>query len=181
MSRRDQDRTKMSETLREMLLETPETELRELIAESRHNFNELAARGRAAAQRALTHSPEETLRVEDLHRGLGALITMLRRREQLSPERLALQARIDPLELRQIELDAHFMPSPRTIANLEDFFKLKARSLAILAGAIRVHRVDELRAKVQRFAAMSSGMAKLSKEEKQLLAEFVKMLSDYTE
>lgn len=180
MQPRDQDRTKMATALREMLLEASEAELRELVTESGHEFADLAARGRAAAQRALTKTTQESVQVEQLHRGLGTLVFMLRRREQLSPEKLALQARIDPHELRRIESDTHFTPSPRTIAHLEDFFKLKPRSLAILAGSVRVQRGAELTAEVQRFAAMSSGMAKLSKEEKRLLATFVKLLSEYT-
>lgn len=181
MAPRDQARTKMADALREILLETPEGELRDLVAESGQDFADLVARGRAAVQRALTKSTEEAAQVEELHRGLGPLVLMLRRREQLSSEKLAQQARIDPAELRRIEVDTHFTPSPRTIANLEDFFKLKPRSLAILAGSVRVQRGAELRAEVQRFAAMSSGMSKLSKEEKRLLAKFVTLLSDYTE
>jgi transcriptional regulator with XRE-family HTH domain len=171
----------MAAMLLEVLLETPEAELRELLAESGHDFADLAARGRAAAQRALTKSAQESVQVEELHRGLGTLVFMLRRREHLSPEELALQARIDPGELRRIESDTQYTPSPRTVARLEDFFNLKPRSLAILAGCVRVQRGAELSAEVQRFAAMSSGMAKLSKEERRLLAAFVKLLSEYVE
>ena len=163
MQHRDQDRAKMAAALREILLDTPETDLREFVAESGQDFADLASRGRAAAQRALKKCAQDSVQVEQLHRGLGALIIMLRRREQLSQERLALQARIDPVELRRIESDTHFTPGPRTIAHLEDFFKLKPRSLAILAGSVRVQRGAELTAEVQRFAAMASGMTKLSK------------------
>jgi len=71
MQPRDQDRTKMAAALREMLLEASEAELRELVTESGHEFADLAARGRAAAQRALTKTTQESVQVEQLHRGLG--------------------------------------------------------------------------------------------------------------
>lgn len=180
MQHRDQDRTQMAAALREILLDMPEGELRDVVAESGQDFAHLASRGRAAVERALKKCALESGQIEQLHRGLGALVIMLRRREQLSQERLAVQARIDPIELRRIETDTRFTPGPRTIAHLEDFFKLKPRSLAILAGSVHVQRGEELTAEVQRFAAMASGMAKLSKEEKRLLATFVKQLNEYT-
>ena len=63
---------------------------------------------------------------------------MLRRREQLSADELAQEARVNASELRRIELDPTFDPNPRTIFQLEQYFKLSSRSLVVLSGAVHV-------------------------------------------
>ena len=178
----------MSRAFRESILEVSEDELREVLEQEGEDFDELADRGQAAIDRAFRQVPgaeqkdsAEKSSMEGLHRGLGALVTLLRRKKKLSEEELAARARVPVEEVRRIEFDASYTPGIRTVAQLEDFFRLKPRMLAILAGAVRVQRQAEFRAEVQKFAALSSGMGKLSREEKKLLAEFVRLLSDYTE
>lgn len=172
------DRTKMNQVIRDMLLEASEVDLREALAGAPEEFASLAARGRAAAQRALANAGD-TADVQDLHRGLGALIQMLRRRDRVSVEELATQARVDVGELRRLELDASFEPNPRTIYQIEQHFRLPARSLVILSGAVRVD--SDVRAEAVRFAANSERIAELSREERKLLNRFVKFLCEHTD
>jgi transcriptional regulator with XRE-family HTH domain len=178
MRTKNHDRAKMNRVLRDTLLEASELELREALRGTPEDFDELAARGRAAAQRALA-TTDDTADVQDLHRGLGALIQMLRRRDHVSIDELATQARVDINELRRIELNAAFEPNPRTICQLEQYFKLPARSFVILSGAVRVD--SDVRAEAVRFAASSENIAGLSREERKLLNRFVKFLREHTD
>lgn len=178
MEPKEQDRTKMNRALRDLLLEAPEDELREVLADSGEDFDALAARGKAAAQRALSQTPD-VAGVEDLHRGLGALVQMLRRRDHLSVDELAQRARVDAAELRRIELDPSYDPNPRTIFQLEQHFKLTERSLVVLSGAVQVD--DDVREEAVRFAASSEDISGLTKEQRKLLSHFVKFLREHTD
>jgi hypothetical protein len=112
MDPKELDTTKMQAALRDLLLEASEDELREALDGADASLEELAHQGRAAAQAALASRNEDS-GLEDLHRGLGALVQMLRRDHQLTIEQLARLARVDPSELRRIELDPGFDASPR--------------------------------------------------------------------
>lgn len=172
------DRIKINRALRDILLEASEEELREALIDAGEDFESLAAQGRAIAQRALTNA-DDTRDLQDLHRGLGVLIQMLRRREHISADKLASEARIDLAELRRIEIDPTFDPNPRTIFRLEQYFNLPPRSLVILSGAIRVE--SEVREEAVRFAASSQYISELSVEERRLLNRFVKFLREHTD
>ncbi len=174
----EREENRMKCGMRDLLLEASEVDLRETLGESGENFDQLAARGLAAAQRALG-AHDDADQVRDLHRGLGTLIRLLRRHSQLSTDELAERARIDASELRSIESDPSFDPNPRTIVQLEQYFKLRTRSLVILSGAVRVeHDVQE---EAIRFAASSEDMSHLTREEKKLLNGFVKYLREHTD
>lgn len=178
MEPKEQDRTKMNRALRDLLLEASEDELREALADTGEDFDALAACGRAVAQRALSETID-VASVEDLHRGLGALVQMLRRRKHLSIDELARGAHVDAAELRRIELDPAFDPNPRTIFQLERYFELRERSLVVLSGAVDVD--DDVREEAVRFAANSEGISGLSKEQRKLLNQFVKFLREHTD
>ncbi len=143
-----------------------------------NDFDALAQHGRTLLQKALDKVEQPGI-VQDLHRGLGSLVAMLRRRERLTPEALAAQARIDAVELCRIESDPTCDPNPRTIFQLEQFFKLPARSLVALSGAVRVD--DAVRSEAVRFAASSQSMSALTREESKVLNKFVKFLSEHTD
>ena len=175
MESKDLDRIAMHRGLRSILIESSEDELREAFAGTGEDLDALAARGKAAAQRALA----AVTGVDDLHRGLGVLVQMLRRKERLSIDELAHNARVAPLELRQIEDDPTFDPSPRTIFQIERYFKLHDRSLVVLSGAVRVD--NTIREEAVRFAASSENIQDLTKEERKLLNQFVKFLSKHTD
>ncbi len=174
-----QDQFKTSRALRDLILEVPENELCEELSKCGLKSAALAARGRSVAERALANTREESAEIEDLHRGLGALIQMLRRQNKLSVEELASQARIDVAELRSIELDLSFDPNPRTIYQLEQHFGLPARCLVILSGAAHVE--SGVREEAVRFAASAKDIGNLSRGEKKLLYRFIKFLGECTD
>ena len=178
MQPKDQDRIAMHRGLRSILIEASDDELREAFAGTGEDLDALAARGRAAADRAIAEA-SGVAGVEDLHRGLGALIQMLRRNKRLSIEELATQARVDASELQGLERDPTFDPNPRTIFQLERYFNLRERSLVILSGAVSVD--DDVREEAVRFAASSENIHGLTKEERTLLNRFVKFLSTHTD
>ena len=178
MQPKDQDRIAMHRGLRSIFIEASDDELREAFAGTGEDLDALAARGRAAADRAIAEA-SGVAGVEDLHRGLGTLIQMLRRNKRLSIEELATQARVDASELQGLERDPTFDPNPRTIFQLERYFNLRERSLVILSGAVSVD--DDVREEAVRFAASSENIHGLTKEERTLLNRFVKFLSTHTD
>ncbi len=100
-------------------------------------------------------------------------LRMLRRREGLSVEELAKRSGIDRAELSAIEWNNGYRPTPLTLHKLGDFYSIPQRRLAALAGAIRDDTVSE---HASRFAAQSESFAKLTREERRVVDEFVKFL-----
>ena len=92
---------------------------------------------------------------------------------------MAEEARVDAAELQGIERDPAFDPSPRTVYQLEQYFKLRERSLVMLSGAVRVD--NDVREEAVRFAASSENIHGLTKEERALLNQFVKFLTRHTD
>ena len=179
MELKDSDRIAMHRGLRSILIESSEDELREAFAGTGEDLDALAARGKATAERAIAEVTGAAAGVEDLHRGLGVIVRLLRRKERLSIDELAQNARVAAVELRQIEDDPMFDPSPRTIFQLEQYFKLHERSLVVLSGAVRVD--NNIREEAVRFAASSENIQELTKEERKLLNQFVKFLRKHTD
>lgn len=172
---------KLRDALAEILLETSKEELVEALGEE--EFAAEAQRGRELVVDALRLVGFEPLgkdRVVELHEGLSVMINMLKRREGLSGAELSRRAEIDKEELRKIEFDPNYEPSPRTIYRLEQFFGLPSRSVALLVGAVKVED-DALRQEVVQFAAKSASMGKLSREERRHLNRFVELLGRITE
>lgn len=143
---------------------------------------ELARTGRAIVARALARAAEESASTgaSDLHEGLSVFLQLLRRRDDLSYEQLAQRVRIDAEEIKAIETDPTYTARPRTIYQLEHFFKLPKQSLAKLAGMTR-HQSSDFREEVMRFAAHSKTMHKLTRDETRILNAFVKFLSKEAE
>ena len=100
-------------------------------------------------------------------------LRMLRRREGLSVDELAKRADIDRAELVAIEWNNGYRPTPLTLHKLGEFYGLPQRRLAALAGAICDEAVSEHASK---FAAQSESFAKLTREERRVVDEFVKFL-----
>lgn len=173
------DRAKLRKGLRMLFQESTDGELNDALQHAGIDPKELAARGRAAAKRALAAVGEDAAEVLDLHRGLGALVRLLRAREQLSIDELAAEARIDPKELESIETHPEFEPNPRTVVQLEKRFKMEPRTLVLLSGAVRVD--DGVRDEAARFAAKSEDISKLDRIKKRMVNEFVRFLRDHTD
>ena len=59
----------------------------------------------------------------------GSLVEAMRRRNGLTMEKLAEKARIDVVEIRNIERDAHHRAEPRTVYQLASTFGLPNKAL----------------------------------------------------
>ncbi|HEX6177130.1 MAG TPA: helix-turn-helix transcriptional regulator [Thermoanaerobaculia bacterium] len=163
--------------MRELVIAADPESLTAAIQDAGIDPKELARSGRAVVARALARVAEESASTQasDLHEGLSALLQLLRRRDNLSYEQLAQRARVDVDEIKSIENDPAFTAGPRTIYQLEHYFKLPKRSLAKLAGMTR-HQSSDFREEVLRFAAHSKTMHKLTRDETRILNAFVKFL-----
>ena len=106
----------------------------------------------------------------------GALIQLLRRDRKLTVNQLASAVQVAMPELISIELDPKYVPKPRTVFQLSKYFGLPDRPLMKLANVTTVHS-DRLRDAAVRFAASSSRVMDLSREERAALAEFVQFLA----
>src|SRR5690349_19445265 len=114
MAGQEKDYVKLARAVRELVLDATGKELREELTGTHESFDALAARAQSIITRVL-ETPSSTSLVSDLHRGLGALIQMLRRRDKLSAQELATKAAVDLAELHAIESDPAIEPRPRTI------------------------------------------------------------------
>lgn len=111
---------------------------------------------------------------------LATLLRQLRRRDKMDIPTLAHELRVPADELHAIEDDRGFMPKPRTIHQIAEYYRISARALLRLspAAAERDSNLDEV---ATRFAASSEGLSKLSREERKKLNDFIKVLSEYKE
>lgn len=106
----------------------------------------------------------------------GTLIQLMRREKGLTVEQLAERARVGVAEVVGIERDPRHKPRPRSVYQLADFFGLPQRALLKLSNVTEVHD-EPLREAAYHFAANSSTVAELSREERAAMTEFVKVLS----
>jgi len=117
--------------------------------------------------------------VQEVREAFHRVVQMLRRSRGLTIDRLAEKTGIDRTELVELERNPAYRPSPLTLHRLSQFFDVPNRELAVLAGAIQ-EVPEELRAQAARFAAQSDSFSKLTKEEQQVLDEFVNFLRSKT-
>ncbi len=166
-------------TMREILLEAPPGELSEIAKEAGLEAQQLAHTSRQLVEHAIKQSKQASVNemLLPLHKGLNLLLIMLRRRDGLDEDELARKANIDSQEIRRIEYDPEYLPSPRTIYKLEQAFSLPAGVLAKLSGAVK-HRSPDLEERVLEFAANAKSIGRLTREEKQLLNQFVRFLTE---
>jgi transcriptional regulator with XRE-family HTH domain len=119
--------------------------------------------------------PAEENKVVRVVEAFGVLARQLRRQKQWTIEELAMRARVDAEDLRQIERDPHYRPRPRVVHQLSAVYGVPERPLMKLSGAT-ITRDHDFEEKAMRFAAKSDDMSKLSREEQQALNEYVKYL-----
>jgi transcriptional regulator with XRE-family HTH domain len=166
--------------MREMLLEAPDAELDALAREAGIDARQLSEIGRSAATSAIAQDKQNRANEEStvlLHKGLNSLLIMLRRRDNLDEAELALKANVEEEEIRRIEFDPGYLPSPRTIYNLEKAFSLPSGVLAKLSGAIK-YNSPTMEERVMEFAANAKSIGKLTRAERNLLNAFVKFLTE---
>ena len=144
----------------------------------KEGFDGLSIRGGVVARLAL-EDKKLHFEVLELHRSLGALVRMLRRRDGLSIGQLARDARVEPHEIIRIENDPFHETHPRTIVQISVYFGLPVRGIAVLAGAM--YAGPTIRTAAGKFAAHSQGMAELTSEEHQMLTDFVDFLRAETD
>lgn len=175
------DKEAVFRAMREMLAEATTSEVLMAIKEAGLDPKEISEIGRNAINAALTKVKQNSEKASYnalLHKGLNSLLVMLRRRDNLDEAELAEKANVDEGEIRRIEYDASYLPSPRTIYNLEKAFSLPSGVLAKLSGAIKANSMC-IEERVQAFAANAKAMGKLTKEERALLNAFVKFLNEH--
>ena len=174
------DREAVFQTMREILLDATPAELSVALQEAGINAAQLSKMGQSAIQTALAQykgNSKQTDNIVLLHKGLNSLLIMLRRRDNLDESELASKADVDEEEVRRIEYDPHYLPSPRTIYKLEKAFSLPSGVIAKLSGAIKANSLG-MEERVLAFAANAKEMGRLTKEERALLNAFVKFLSE---
>lgn len=127
-----------------------------------------------------TEPSEVIVEERELHLAFGALIRLLRRKAGLTVQELADHARVDVVEVLEVERDIAFSPRVRTVHQLASYFRLPERALLKLSGVTRVHS-SRFRDEAIRFAAKSETVSSLTREERRALSEFVKYLSTEAE
>lgn len=106
----------------------------------------------------------------------GALITLLRNRSGWSIAQLAKKAALEESELHSIETTAEYSPEPRTVLQLAKALAFPSRRMLELAGLV-VSKDCDLKGYAVRFAASGKSIEKLTKEQQEVLDEFVKYLA----
>jgi transcriptional regulator with XRE-family HTH domain len=107
----------------------------------------------------------------------GSLLRLERRQRKLTVSELAKRLDVDEDELRNIEHDPRYKARPRTILSIANYFELPPKEMMKLAGAASANDGRFIES-AMRFAAHSDDMGALTKEEKQLLQDFVAFLRD---
>lgn len=100
-------------------------------------------------------------------------LDLARRWRSLSLESLAERGNVDLSELVEI-IEEHAQPSPRTVYQLSQVLEIPNETLMELAGLIQPR--EEVAEAAVRFAARSEPTVELSKDERDALEEFVKVL-----
>jgi len=106
------------------------------------------------------------------------LMRDLRLQKRLTFDELSKRTGVEAEELRALERNPAYRPSPLTLHRLAEFYDIPQRRLAELAGALKQR--TRLRDEASRFAAMSDSFAELTDQEKELLDEFVGFLKAET-
>jgi transcriptional regulator with XRE-family HTH domain len=99
----------------------------------------------------------------------------LRRDKRLTIDELSHRTEVDRDELLALERDPQSRPTPLTLHKLSEFYGVSPRRMAALAGAVR-EIPEDVRDRATRYAARSETFAKLTREEKKALDEFMAFL-----
>lgn len=108
---------------------------------------------------------------------LGRFVHLIRRQRKLSLEGLAECADVDLPELMSIELDAHYIPEPRTIFQLANVFHVSQKKLMGLSGLTKPKDTKYIEEAV-RYAANSASIENLTAEEQAALDGLISVLSE---
>jgi hypothetical protein len=114
-----------------------------------------------------------------LRQAFHLFVQMLRREKGFTVTELSAKTEIDKTEILAMERYPGYRPSPLTLHKLSKFYALPEKQLLVLAGAVK-DIPQAFSEQASRFAAQSESFAKLTKEEKKVLDEFVKALKAET-
>ncbi len=140
-----------------------------------HSLSMLSRIARALNQKLTVVMTAKDPETGALRQAFHLCMQMLRRSRGLTIDGLAKEADIDREELIGIERNVAYRPTPLTLHKLSRFYRIPQRRLAVLAGAVQDVPQD-VKQQALRFAAQAESFAKLSKEEKGLLDQFVGFL-----
>lgn len=115
----------------------------------------------------------------EAQRVFGRLIEFARRKKSLTVEQLAEKADIDLEHLVEIENEEPIIPQVRTVFQLAKALELPQGRLMEVAGLAEAR--PEVNRAALKFAARSESTAKLTREEKDALDEFVKVLIEVSD
>ena len=121
-------------------------------------------------------APEED--VPEHRSVLHQLVKQLRRRDRLTRAQLAEKIRVETLEVEIIETQPEYVPKPRTAHQLAEYLGVPTKAVEQLTIAAEAGN-DNLAEAAHRFAASSDDLSKLSKAEKKLFDDFVKVLAAF--
>ncbi len=99
----------------------------------------------------------------------------MRRAGGLTVEQLAMKTGIDHDEILAMERNDGYRPQPYTLHILSKFYGIPDERLAALAGAFR-EIPEDIKRSAAKYAAQSESFAKLTKQEKKALDDFIKTL-----
>lgn len=114
---------------------------------------------------------------QDANIAFGRLIQLMRRKQRLTLEKLALNANIEVSEIVEIEADSHYTPEPRAVYQLANYFQVPVGKLMQLSGVTAANDA-KLFEEAVRFAARSDSVDELTEQERSALAAFVSVLSE---
>jgi transcriptional regulator with XRE-family HTH domain len=106
----------------------------------------------------------------------STLMRLSRRERGLSVVQLSSKAGVAVPEIISIENDRDYIPKPRTVFQLANFFGISSGSLMKLANLTKVQD-DTFRRETIRFAANATDFVNLGEHERELLHQYVHFLS----
>ena len=107
----------------------------------------------------------------------GRFVSLMRRNQGLTLEKLAEDADVEIEDLVEIEGDTRHRPEPRTVYQLANFFGVRGDGLLQIAG-LTAPKNGRVAQEAVRFAARAEPIIDLTHEERAALEAFVSVLSE---
>lgn len=144
-----------------------------------HSLTMLSRISEALKQKLTVTMTAQEPEVSDLRQAFRGFVQMARKAHKWTVDDLAKKLDVDRLEVIAMEQTAGYRPTPLMIHKLAQAFNVPDTRLAALVGAIRRVPTD-LQQEASRFAAQSASFATLTKDERKLLDEFMRVLKAAT-
>jgi transcriptional regulator with XRE-family HTH domain len=140
-----------------------------------HSLSMLDKIARSLNQRVRVLVTSEDESIERLRDVFRQVIRDLRLEQGLTIGQLAEKLEMNQNEVVAMERNPGYRPPPASLYRLSQFYQIPLRRLATLAGAVR-DVTDDVREEASQFAAKSESFATLTREQRQLLDQFVSFL-----